>query len=140
LFEVFSICCGYRPVELLKKSESSKMHVIYKSPTNSRPDIANPISVLKTCEDNDVVTILRTWDILCLARMVDPGSGNMCSLDYLASMVDPMRTQEFAWDEYLLDLAMAEVQKIQNKKAPLSCLLARQSLSFGSVGLLQCLV
>jgi hypothetical protein len=31
-------------------------------------------------------------------------------------MVDPRRTEEFAWDEYLLDLAMAEVQKIQNKK------------------------
>jgi hypothetical protein len=64
-----------------------------------------------------VVTILRTWDILCLAKVVDPSSGNMCSLDYLASMVDPTRTEEFVWDEYLLDLAMAEVQKIHNKKA-----------------------
>jgi hypothetical protein len=82
-----------------------------------RPDIATDISVLKTYEDNDVVTILRTWDILCLAKVVDPSSGDMCSLDYLSSMVDSTRTEEFAWDEYLLDLAMAEVQKIHNKKA-----------------------
>jgi hypothetical protein len=115
--KVYGIRCGNRPVELLKKSEPSDMHDIYKSQANSRPDIATAINVLKICGDNDIVTILRTWDLLCLAIVVDPGSGNMCSLDYLASMVDPTRTEEFAWDEHLLDLAMAEVQKIQNKKA-----------------------
>jgi hypothetical protein len=115
--KVYGIRCGNRPVELLKKSEPSDMRDIYKSQANSRPDIATAINVLKTCGDNDIVTILRTWDLLCLATVVDPGSGNMCSLDYLASMVDPTRTEEFAWDEHLFDLAMAEVQKIQNKKA-----------------------
>jgi hypothetical protein len=94
--KVFGIRCSNRLVELLKKSESSEMRDIYKSPTNSRPDIATAISVLKTCEDNDVVTILRTWDILCLATVVDPGSGNMCILDYLARTENPMRTEEFA--------------------------------------------
>jgi hypothetical protein len=118
--KVFGVRCGNRLVELLKKSETSELRDIYKSPVNSRPNIATAISVLKTYDDTDVVTILRTWDLLCLATVVDPGSGNMCSLDYLASMVDPRRTEEFVWDEYLLDLAMAEVQKIQNeKKEPL---------------------
>jgi hypothetical protein len=32
-------------------------------------------------------------------------------------MVDTKRTHEFAWDEYLLDLAMKEASKIQQKKA-----------------------
>jgi hypothetical protein len=109
--KVFGIRCGNKPVELLKKSESTKMRDIYKFPTNNMLDIATAISVLKTCEDNDVVNILRTWDILFLAIVVDPGNGNMCSLDYLASMVDSTRTEEFAWDEYLLDLAMVEMQK-----------------------------
>jgi hypothetical protein len=58
--KVFGICCGNRPVELLKKSEYSEIRDIYKSPTNSRPNIATAINVLKTCKDKDVVTILRT--------------------------------------------------------------------------------
>uniref|UniRef100_A0ACD5Y7U9 Uncharacterized protein n=1 Tax=Avena sativa TaxID=4498 RepID=A0ACD5Y7U9_AVESA len=41
----------------------------------------------------------------------------MLTLDYLASMEDPTRTAEFAWDEHLLQLAMDLVQNIQNHKA-----------------------
>ena len=35
----------------------------------------------------------------------------------VASMEDPTRTHEFAWDEQLLDLAMQEVKKMQDKLA-----------------------
>jgi hypothetical protein len=36
-------------------------------------------------------------------------------MEYVGSMVDPKNTHEYDWNEYLLDLAMKEVMKIQKK-------------------------
>jgi hypothetical protein len=101
---------------LLKRSEQSDLRDVYRR-DHSRPDIPNACKVLDECEDIDEDTIIRTWDLLCMGTIVDPGSSNHLSMDYLGSMVDPKRMHEFSWDEYLLDLAMKEVSKIQQKKA-----------------------
>jgi hypothetical protein len=37
-------------------------------------------------------------------------------MEYVGSMVDPKNTHEYDWNEYLLDLAMKEVMKIQKKR------------------------
>jgi hypothetical protein len=37
-------------------------------------------------------------------------------MEYVGSMVDPKNTHEYDWNEYLLDLVMKEVMKIQEKK------------------------
>ena len=90
---------------------------MYKAGGINRPNITHAIELLKKCEVDEEETILRTWDLICLATVVAPGSGNNLLLDYVASMEDPTRTHEFAWDEHLLELAMEEVQKIQDKLA-----------------------
>jgi hypothetical protein len=46
-----------------------------------------------------------------------PGSGNNISMEYIASMLDPTKTHEYAWDELVLQLAMMEVTKIQKQYA-----------------------
>jgi hypothetical protein len=112
--KVFGIRCGDRPVQLLKKSDNSELRDVYKG-ANSRPDLHVAITLLKDCEIMDEDTIVRTWDLICLATVVDPGSGNMLGLEYIGSMADPLRTHENAWDEYFLELAMVEVQKMQKK-------------------------
>jgi hypothetical protein len=112
--KVFGIRCGDRPVQLLKKSDNCELREVYKG-ANSRPDLHVAITLLKDCDITDVDTIVRTWDLICLATVVDPGSGNMLGLEYIGSMANPLRTHEYAWDEYLLELAMVEVQKMQKK-------------------------
>lgn len=114
--KVFGILSGRRPVELLKRSEHSDLREVYKG-GSSRPDIPTAAKLLGTCAATDEDTIIRTWDLLCMATVVDPGSSNNVSLEYLGSMTVPTRTHEYAWDELILELAMQEVQKIQNKKA-----------------------
>jgi hypothetical protein len=112
--KVFGIRCGDRPVQLLNKSDNCELHEVYKG-ANSRPDLHVAITLLKDCDITDVDTIVRTWDLICLATVVDPGSGNMLGLGYIGSMANPSRTHEYAWDEYLLELSMVEVQKMQKK-------------------------
>ena len=43
------------------------------------------------CVD-DEDTILRSWDLLCLGTVVDPGSGNNIKMEYVGSMLEPSRT------------------------------------------------
>jgi hypothetical protein len=114
--KVFGIRSGPNPVVLLKRSEQSDLRDVYRR-DHSRPDIPNACKVLDECDDTYEDTIISTWHLLCMGTIVDPGSSNQLSMDYLGSMVDPKMTHEFAWDEYILDLAMKEVSKIQQKKA-----------------------
>ncbi|KAM0883488.1 hypothetical protein ACQ4PT_031593 [Festuca glaucescens] len=90
---------------------------MYIEEGQSRPFIQHAVNLLKNYDVTDDLTIIRRWDLICLATVIDPGSVNLLSLDYLDCMLDPRRTHEFAWDEHLLDLAMQEVTKINSKIA-----------------------
>ncbi|KAM0908893.1 hypothetical protein ACQ4PT_015163 [Festuca glaucescens] len=71
------------------------------------------------CDITDEETIVRSWDLLVLATVLNPGTGNMLSMDYLGSLADPFSSVELAWDRHILDECMLHVQKIQEKKAKL---------------------
>ncbi|KAM0884639.1 hypothetical protein ACQ4PT_030878 [Festuca glaucescens] len=114
--KVFGIRCGERLV-VQKKGEHPEMRQMYIEEGQSRPFIQHAVKLLKNCDVTDDLTIIRTWDLICLATVIDPGSANLLSLDYLDCMLDPRRTHEFAWDEHLLELAMQEVTKINSKTA-----------------------
>ncbi|KAM0894787.1 hypothetical protein ACQ4PT_024246 [Festuca glaucescens] len=114
--KVFGIRCGDRLV-VQKKGEHPELRQMYIEEGQSRPFIQHAVKLLKACDVTDDLTIIRTWDLLCLATVIDPGSANLLSLDYLDCMLDPRRTHEFAWDEHLLELAMQEVTKINSKTA-----------------------
>ncbi|KAM0837695.1 hypothetical protein ACQ4PT_061463 [Festuca glaucescens] len=106
--KVFGIRCGNMLV-VQKKDEHPELRQMYIEEGQSRPFIQYAVNLLKNCDVTDDLTIIRTWDLICLATVIDPGSANLLSLDYLDCMVDPRRTHEFAWDEHLLDLAMQEI-------------------------------
>ncbi|KAE8783138.1 hypothetical protein D1007_43440 [Hordeum vulgare] len=53
--------------------------------------------------------LLRTWVLLCIALVLCPGTGNMVPLEYLASLVDMDKINEFSWDEHFLVAALNEV-------------------------------
>uniref|UniRef100_A0ACD5X413 Uncharacterized protein n=1 Tax=Avena sativa TaxID=4498 RepID=A0ACD5X413_AVESA len=114
--KVFGIRCGNKPVELLNKNDPCELRDIYKA-GSTRAEIATAVALLESCANTDEATIIRTWDLLCLALVVAPKSSNNISIEYLASMVDPTKTDEYAWDEHLLDLAMAQVDHIRKQKA-----------------------
>ncbi|KAM0887595.1 hypothetical protein ACQ4PT_028924 [Festuca glaucescens] len=75
--------------------------------------------VLLACEDTDEETIVRSWDLLVLATVLNLGTGNMLSMDYLGSLAEPFSSVELAWDQHILDECMLHVQKIQEKQAKL---------------------
>lgn len=83
---------------------------------NPRPDIPTTIKILTECDAADEDTLIRSWDLLCMATVVDPRCSNHVGMDYLGSMSDPSKTHEYAWDEYILDLAMKEVKKMHKKR------------------------
>ncbi|KAM0821849.1 hypothetical protein ACQ4PT_071901 [Festuca glaucescens] len=114
--KVFGIRCGERLV-VQKKGEHPELRQMYIEEGQSRPFIQHAVKLLKNCDVTDDLAIIRTWDLICLATVIDPGSANLLSLDYLDYMLDPRRTHEFAWDEHLLELAMQEVTKINSKTA-----------------------
>ncbi|KAM0825388.1 hypothetical protein ACQ4PT_069595 [Festuca glaucescens] len=113
--KVFGIVSGCKPVVSLKRSEQSSLRDVYRG-SNPRPDIPTTIKILTECDVTDEDTIVRSWDLLCMATVVDPRSSNHVSMDYLSSMSDPSKTHEYAWDEYILDLAMKEVNKMHKKR------------------------
>jgi hypothetical protein len=75
--------------------------------------------VLLECDIKDEETIVRSWDLLVLAMVLNPGTGNMLSMDYLGCLADPFSSVELAWDQHILDECMLHVKKIQEKKAKL---------------------
>ena len=81
-----------------------------------RAPMKHCIQVLKDVEDDDVVSINRTWLLLCMALVLSPGTGNMVPLEYLASLVDMDKIDEFAWDGHFLVVALKEVKKYQRKR------------------------
>lgn len=109
--KVYGILCGPNPVVLLTRSVQSDLREVYKG-EGDRPDIPTAVKLLESCSASDEATVIRTWDLLCLATVVDPGSSNHMSMEYLGSMVDPTKTDQFAWDELILELAMKTVKKI----------------------------
>ncbi|KAM0843062.1 hypothetical protein ACQ4PT_057953 [Festuca glaucescens] len=113
--KVFGIVSGCKPVVSLKRSEQSSLRDVYRG-SNPRPDIPTTIKILTECDVTDEDTIVRSWDLLCMATVVDPRSSNHVGMDYLGSMSDPSKTHEYAWDEYILDLAMKEVNKMHKKQ------------------------
>ena len=112
--KIFNIPSGPRAVELLKRNERCELRDIYREGT--RAPIKKSISVIKKASDNDVVTLERTWVLLCLALVLVPGTGNMVSLDYLASLKDLDELNEFAWDEHVLATALREARNYQLKR------------------------
>ncbi|KAM0871679.1 hypothetical protein ACQ4PT_039226 [Festuca glaucescens] len=111
--KVFGIRCGNMLV-VQKKGEHLELRAVYIQEGQSRPFIQFAVNVLKNCEDTDEETILRTWDLICLATVINPGSTNLLSLDYLDCLLDPRRAEEFSWDEYLLELTMEEFLELSN--------------------------
>ncbi|XP_048538175.1 uncharacterized protein LOC125516965 [Triticum urartu] len=112
--KIFNIPSGPRAVELLKRNERCELRDIYREGT--RAPMKKSISVIKKASDNDVVTLERTWVLLCLALVLVPGTGNMVSLDYLASLKDLDELNEFAWDEHVLATALREARNYQLKR------------------------
>ena len=106
---------GTKSVVLLTKSVHSDLRDHYKGGLSKLP-IVNVAKMLKELDANDEDAVIRTWDILCCATVLDPGSGNMMCLDYLGSMDDPKKLHEFDWDEHILDLTMHYAEKIQKMK------------------------
>ncbi|KAM0834409.1 hypothetical protein ACQ4PT_063614 [Festuca glaucescens] len=113
--KVFGIVSGRKPVVSFKRIEQRSLRDVYRG-SNPRPDIPTTIKILTECDVTDEDTIIRPWDLLCMATVVDPRSSNHVSMDYLGSMYDPSKTHEYAWDEYILDLAMKEVNKMHKKR------------------------
>ncbi|KAM0856902.1 hypothetical protein ACQ4PT_048813 [Festuca glaucescens] len=113
--KVFGIRSGQTPVVELKKLEHSELRDVYRG-SNPRPDIPTTIKVLEGCDNTDEDTIVRSWDLLCMATVVDPKSSNHVGMDYLGSMLHPSRTHEYAWDEYIMEQLMKEVKKMQKKR------------------------
>uniref|UniRef100_A0ACD5THM4 Uncharacterized protein n=1 Tax=Avena sativa TaxID=4498 RepID=A0ACD5THM4_AVESA len=138
--KVFGIRYGNKPVELLNKNDPCELRDIYKT-GSTRAEIATAVALLESCANTDEATIIRTWDLLCLALVVAPKSSDNISIEYLASMVDPTKTDEYAWDEHLLDLAMAQVDHIRKqRRCHLSSLRERANMSSRSLALLLSLV
>ena len=48
----------------------------YKGGLSKLP-IVNVAKMLKELDANDEDAVIRTWDLLCIATVLDPGSGNM---------------------------------------------------------------
>ncbi|KAM0847564.1 hypothetical protein ACQ4PT_054933 [Festuca glaucescens] len=115
--KVFGIVSGCKPVVSLKRSEQSSLRDVYRG-SNPRPDIPTTIKILTECDVTDEDTIVRSWDLLCMATVVDPRSSNHVGMDYLGSMSDPSKTYEYAWDEYILDLAMKEIVYMDHLEFP----------------------
>ncbi|XP_044390378.1 uncharacterized protein [Triticum aestivum] len=111
---IFNVPSSDRPVKLLKKSDEHDLRNIYKE--GNRAPIAHVVKLLTSCSEEDVVMINRTWELLALATVLCPGTGNMVNLEYLASLEDMSLVHEFAWDEHLLARAMEEVGVFQEKK------------------------
>ncbi|XP_073352225.1 uncharacterized protein [Aegilops tauschii subsp. strangulata] len=112
--KIFNVPSGPRVVELLKRNERCELRDIYREGT--RAPMKKSISVIKKASDNDVVTLERTWVLLCLALVLVPGTGNMVLLDYLASLKDLDELNEFAWDEHVLATALREAGNYQLKR------------------------
>lgn len=112
--KIFNVPSGPRAVELLKRNERCELRDIYRQ--GSRAPMKKSIAVLKGAADDDAVTLERTWVLLCIALVLVPGTGNMVSLDYLASLKDLDELREFAWDEHVLATALREVRKYQLKR------------------------
>ncbi|KAM0921496.1 hypothetical protein ACQ4PT_006788 [Festuca glaucescens] len=116
--KVFNVPSGNRAVDLINRSVPCQLHDVYKQ-NNPRPSIKNVEKVLMECDITDEETIVRSWDLLVLATVLNPGTGNMLSMDCLGSLADPFSLVELAWDQHILDEWMLHVQKIQEKKAKL---------------------
>ncbi|KAM0879654.1 hypothetical protein ACQ4PT_034094 [Festuca glaucescens] len=116
--KVFNVPSGNRPVDLINRSVPCQLRDVYKQ-DNPRPPIKNAEKVLLACEDTDEETIVRSWDLLVFATVLNPGTGNMLSMDYLGSLAEPFSSVELAWDHHILDECMLHVQKIQEKNAKL---------------------
>ncbi|XP_044330675.1 uncharacterized protein [Triticum aestivum] len=105
---------GSRPVELLRRNEPHVLREPYR--VGSRAPMKHTIQVLKAAKDDDVVTINRSWVLLCIALVLSPRTGNMVPLEYLGSLVDMDKIDDFAWDEHFLAAALKEVKKYQWKR------------------------
>ncbi|KAM0859750.1 hypothetical protein ACQ4PT_046984 [Festuca glaucescens] len=116
--KVFNVPSGNRAVDLINRSVPCQLRDVYKQ-NNPRPPIKNAEKVLMECDITDEETIVRSWDLLVLATVLNPGTGNMLSMDYLGSLADPFSSVELAWDRHILDECMLHVQKMQEKKAKL---------------------
>ena len=118
--KVFNLRSGNKPVVLLGKSDQSDLRDYYKGGLVRLP-IINAQTMLKNFPVEDEDAIIRTWDLLCVATVLNPGSANMMCLEYIGGMGDPKKTADYAWDDHILDVVMKHVKKIQKKKLqPLS--------------------
>lgn len=72
--------------------------------------------MLLACADTDEESIVRSWDMLVLGTVLNPGTGNMLCMDYLGCLADPFSSVDLAWDQHILDECMKHVNKIQEKK------------------------
>ncbi|XP_037428268.1 uncharacterized protein LOC119294111 isoform X1 [Triticum dicoccoides] len=112
--KIFNVPSGSRPVELLRRNEPHMLREPYR--VGSRAPMKRCIQVLKNADVDDVVTINRSWVLLCIALVLSPGTGNMVPLEYIASLVDMDKIDDFAWDEHFLATALKEVKKYQRKR------------------------
>ncbi|CAM0947304.1 unnamed protein product [Alopecurus aequalis] len=125
--KAFGVRSGSRPLELLTKSVQSNLRDRYKGGLTRLP-IKAAVQMLKDHADTDEDSIIRTWDLLCCASVLHPGTNNMMCLKYLGSMDDPKKTHEFDWDGHILELVMYYIEKIQERKKKPLVLEAGQQL------------
>ncbi|KAE8807984.1 hypothetical protein D1007_15666 [Hordeum vulgare] len=110
----FNVPSGSRAVGLLRRNEPHVLHEPYR--VGSRAPTRRTIEVLEVADVLDVITIKRAWVLLCISLVLSPGTGNMVTLEYLASLVDMDSINEFSWDEHFLVVALNEVKKYQKKR------------------------
>ncbi|KAM0926732.1 hypothetical protein ACQ4PT_003358 [Festuca glaucescens] len=124
--KVFGIVSGCKPVVCLKRSEQSSLRDVYRG-SNPRPDIPTTIKILTECDVTDEDTIVRSWDLLCMATVVDPRSSNHVGMDYLGSMSDrpklmkpvdvPEVNPSASLNEWIVFLSSQELEKDQDPAA-----------------------
>ena len=88
--KAFGVRPGSRPLELLTKSVQSDLHDRYKGGLTRLP-IKDAVQMLKDHADTDEDSVIKTWDLLCCASVLHPGTNNMMCLEYLGSMDDPKK-------------------------------------------------
>ncbi|CAM0903777.1 unnamed protein product [Alopecurus aequalis] len=128
--KVFALRSGSKPVVLPTKSDQSALRDKYKGDLVRLP-ITNATDMIYKLADDDEDAIIRTWDLLCVETVLNPRSGNMMCLEYIGSIADPKKTDEYAWDEHILDIAMQHVEKLQQKKKePLAAVEGKSDYEF----------
>jgi hypothetical protein len=111
---VLPVPSGNRPMDILKRSQQSKIREKYKNDKGCTT-LARAIEVLETCDDTDEMTVFQSFGLIAFATVLCPGTGNTVCCEFLGSLMDLNALEEYAMDEYILSKVMCEVDLFKEK-------------------------